>query len=353
MIQGNKAYLPSFAAITDQLLSCRNQEQTVYIYPHINADGDALGAGLGLAQLLKQCSVQAVVLTSEPLPSKLSFLPGREFIRVYDPDETGASREVTARQTIALAIDCAAGDRLGQRQALFEACPRQIIIDHHISKLPPSPTTLVNTKAAAVCEIVAFLADYLESRLGMNLLDLEIATCLMTGLMTDTGRFSFSSTTARTFEAAATLMRYPIDTNELSGRLFDIITPAKLRYTGEAAQRAEFYYDGRLIIADLPHSLMQQIGGEDTDLEGLASMLRDVDGVEVAVLLREMTDGEIRGNVRSGEHFDSSAFAQAFGGGGHLRASGFTLRGQQLSEARQTVIQKAGEVLSQLGNQGA
>ncbi len=341
-------YREKFTAITDELLTLAGSEKKLFIYPHISADGDALGSSLGLALLLLEMGINARVVANEAISEKLSYLPYEGLFIVHEGSKR-QNEQILAEQGIALAIDCAAGDRLARREKLYNACPRRLVIDHHISELPADePLILVNTAAAAVCEIIAYYARYLEERFERKFLNYPIAICLMTGLVTDTGRFSFSNTTARTFEAASYLMSIELPIGELTERLFDTISEAKLRLMGITAGRAQFYYDKRMMIADLSRDILNSLKWVETDLEGLPSMLRNVDGVEVSVLLRQLNNGDIRGNIRSGANFDAQAFARSFGGGGHVRAAGFTISKMSLEEARALTIKVAGEFLSKI-----
>lgn len=338
-------YKEKFDAITDKLLSLAGSGKKLYIYPHISADGDALGSSLGLALLLAQMDIEAQVIASEAISDKLSFLPYEGLFQVFDGSMKHEKR-VLAEQAIALAIDCSTADRLDRRLDLYEAADTQIVIDHHISDLDDHPFYLLNTLAAATCEIITYYAIYLEGRFEREFLTSEIALALMTGLVTDTGRFSFSSTTSNTFTAASLLMRLNVPMGELTERLFDTISVSKLRLTGITANLAEFYYNDQFLIAELTRETLNKLDWVDTDLEGLPSLLRNVDGVEVSVLLRQLSNGDIRGNVRSGPNVDAQAFARYFGGGGHLRAAGFTINGMSMPEAKKIVIQLAGEILS-------
>ncbi|MDI9496932.1 MAG: DHH family phosphoesterase [Bacillota bacterium] len=343
-----RAYIPGFAALADACLELAGRpERRVVLYPHVNADGDALGSSLGLALLLERLGVAVDIIVGEAVPGKLGFLPAASRILVHDGD-AALERRLTERQALAIGIDCPAGERLGARRALYEAAPKQAIIDHHISDLAPAPLIIVNSRAAAVCEMITWFQLYLERRLGLDLSHIDISTCLMAGLMTDTGRFSFTNTSSRTFAAASLLMRQPVPTQQLASRLFDAVTPAKLRFIGETASAAELRHDGRFILSTLEADVMTSVGGVETDLEGLVALLRDVEGVDLAVLLREMPDGDIRGNVRSSERIDAQAFARAFGGGGHLRAAGFTVHGHQLGTLQAEIFAAADRVFAQL-----
>ncbi len=344
-----RAYLPGFAALADACLELAGRPGCrVVLYPHVNADGDALGSSLGLALLLERLDVAVDIVTGEAVPDKLGFLPSSSRILVHDAGNACFERRLTERQALAIGIDCPAGERLGARRPLYESAPQQAIIDHHISDLPPAPLIIVNSRAAAVCEIITYFQLYLERRLGLDLSDIDISTCLMAGLMTDTGRFSFTSTSSRTFAAASLLLRQPVPTQQLASRLFDAVTPAKLRFIGETASAAELRHDGRFILSTLVADVMTSVGGVETDLEGLVALLRDVEGVDLAVLLREMPGGDIRGNVRSTERIDAQAFARAFGGGGHLRAAGFTVHGRPLRTLQEEIFAAADLVFARL-----
>ncbi|MDI9469933.1 MAG: DHH family phosphoesterase [Bacillota bacterium] len=344
-----RAYIPGFAALADACLQLAGRpDRRVVLYPHVQADGDALGSSLGLALLLERLDIAVDIVTGEEVPDKLGFLPTASRILVHDGSDAAPGAAVVERQALAIGIDCPAGERLGARRQLYEAAPQKAIIDHHISDLAPAPLVIVNSRAAAVCEIITWFLFYLECRLGLDLSDIDIATCLMAGLMTDTGRFSFSNTSSRTFSAAALLLRQPVATQQLASRLFDAVTPAKLRFIGETAQGAELRHDGRFILSTLEADVMTAVGGVETDLEGLVALLRDVEGVDLAVLLREMPNGDVRGNVRSSELVDAQSFARAFGGGGHLRAAGFTVHGRPLGLLQEEIFALADLVFAQL-----
>lgn len=345
MNQALTIYWDKFEAITDKLLTLAGSAKKLYIYPHISADGDALGSSLGLALLLAQLDIQAQVLASEAISDKLSYLPYEGIFQVHDGTMQQEQR-ILYEQVISLAIDCSSGDRLDMRVDLYHAAETQMVIDHHISDLEDDPYYLLHTTAAATCEIVTYYALYLEERFDRQFLTQDIGIALMTGLVTDTGRFSFSSTTSRTFEAASNLMRLQLPMGELTERLFDTISTAKLRLTGVTATIAKFYYDNRFAMAELTRETLSKVSWVDTDLEGLPSLLRNVDGVEVSVLLRQLKNGDIRGNVRTGANVDAQAFARHFGGGGHLRAAGFTINDMSMEDAKKIVIKLAGEILS-------
>lgn len=326
---------------TDRLLDMARLGGAVLIFPHVRADGDAIGACMGYALILARIGVPALILAEEPLPEKFLFLPeaGRACYRTVD--SVGLPSDA-----LAVAIDSHGADRLGRREALFETAACRMILDHHPSERPPEPLYFKDTAAAASCEIVCRWLVQLEQRLNRTLLNRDIATCLMTGLLTDTGRFSYTNTTAVTLESAARLLAAGADIRDLTARLFDTIRPARLALIGRMAVRARYYCGGRLVISGLTALDLAACGAVEEDLDGLAGQLRDVDGVDVALLLRETGDGEVRGNLRSSERFDVSAYARTLGGGGHRAASGFTLMQTDLNCAWERCAREIADRLS-------
>lgn len=362
---------------TDCLLSAARRGGPVFIFPHVRADGDAIGACMAYAMILAQIGLSAVILAEEALPEKFAFLPaaGCACYRAADPAggadgmpaggadgvPAGGAEDMPAGAgmpgllppgALAVAIDSHGFDRLGRREALFEGAPCRLILDHHPSDRPPDPLYFKDTAAAASCEIVCRWMVQLERRLNRPLLNRDIATCLMTGLLTDTGRFSYTNTTAVTLETGARLLAAGADIRDLTARLFDTMRPARLALMGRMAVRARYYCGGRLLISGLTASDLADCGAVEEDLDGLAGQLRDVEGVDVALLLRETADGAVRGNLRASERFDVSAYARTLGGGGHRAASGFTLTQTDLARAWERCAAEIADRLSRTKEEG-
>lgn len=331
-MSGEHRYDAFFRRLCSAIFDLPFEGKKVFLYPHINADGDALGSALAFALLLEAVGIDALILSEEELSPKLAILPQAHRLIVSTSEGQDLIKQYGAEQGMGIVIDSPGGSRIGRRLPLYQAAPRQITIDHHIPTEDLGTTALVDVKAAASCEIITAFVLFLERRFDKELLTHDIAVNLFSGLMTDTGRFTYSNTTAETLRMAAELLRFKIDIRELSLQLFDRITKAKLALTGYVDSHARYYYDDKMIISLLPYAVYREMGGEEGDVEGLASFLRDVEGVELAVLLRETEAGTFRASVRSGSAFDAQAYAMQFGGGGHIRSSGFTL-GKMTAEA--------------------
>ena len=167
----------------------------------------------------------------------------------------------------------------------------------------------------------------------------------MAGIVTDTGRFTYKNTHPETLTAAGELMELGAGISEVCFNLFDRKKKSKFMLSAIARSRVQFYAGGKLAVTVVPHELFEQCGAGDDGVDDVVSAMRDIDGVELAIVLRELGDGEIRANIRSCDVFNSAAFAENFGGGGHVRAAGFTLHNVDLNVLAEEVIGKATELL--------
>jgi len=330
------------AQIANRLLALRGQPGEVFLYPHIDTDGDALGSSLALLRSLRQIDVRARLLLDEPVPERLKFLPALDLI------ETGAelAAECAAKQKLALLIDCAEAERTGRRRALVEQAEQIAAIDHHIDASQSGGLFWIDPTAAAAGEMVFDLICQLGKTARAELIDDTNAFLLMTAVVSDTGSFIFSNTSARTFRVAASLMARPVDLRQITYQLFDLTSQERLRLMGRLFTDAQFYLSGRLVLATASQHLLDEYGATDQDLDGVINHLRNVGGVEAAFLIREMNDSSLRVSIRGSDSFNAAEFAGGFGGGGHRKAAGLVLKGLTLAEAAALIRDKAGERLS-------
>ncbi|MDD3503330.1 MAG: DHHA1 domain-containing protein [Eubacteriales bacterium] len=324
--------------IMNRLLEAREKKDCVYLYPHVGADGDALGSSLALLLVLKKLHIPSRLLLDEPVSPKLGFLPHLDAPEVF---AEGRIVEFETEQKIALAVDCADSERTGRRQVIFDSAEVKMALDHHVSSGESGGLRYIDAHAAAAAEIIADLIADFEQHLNMTLMDRSIATLLMAALISDTGRFVYSNTTSRSFRTAAWLMEYEPDIRMITYQLFDLNSQTRLRLTGRIFTDTEFCCDGRLAIALVDQNLLSEYGATEHDLEGIVSQLRNVEGVEVSFVLRQHTNGDIKVNIRSSDGFNASEFARSYGGGGHPKAAGMTLKSQNLQQTAQQLKQAA------------
>jgi phosphoesterase RecJ-like protein len=295
--------------------------EDVVLLPHINADGDALGAALALGLALADMGKQVDILLEEEVPSNLNFLPGQELIKT------------NPREQYSTAVNIDNGDisRLGKREPYFWNAKIRLSIDHHTTNRVEAHYSYVNTKASATGEIVY---DLILNCLKTNL-NKDISLCIYTAIVTDTGGFRYTNTTPETLMICADLMKQGIDFPYVIKKVFDMISYTKLYLMKKTINSLSLLEDGKLAISHLTYEDIQSYDVKNDDFEGLVNIGRNLEGVEVSVFLREDSEGNFRGNLRSNNYVDVSEIAEKFNGGGHKRAAGFNS-----SDTREELIKK-------------
>ncbi|NLW02976.1 MAG: bifunctional oligoribonuclease/PAP phosphatase NrnA [Clostridiaceae bacterium] len=286
---------------------------SVAIMPHLNVDGDALGASLALALALSSDHCQADVILEEEVPAMLDFLPGQDLIKVTPKD----------RYEVALNIDNGDINRLGGRLEVYQNAGMRLSLDHHATNKVEADISYVDTKASATGEIVYKL---LTRYMGLPVTQ-DIALCLYTAIITDTGGFRFSNTTPETMVIAGELMRTGIDFTSANKMVFDRISYAKLFLMKQTMNSLKLLFNGKMAVSYLRWSDLASFNAKLEDTEGLVNIGRNLEGVEVSLFLKEEKPGSFKGSLRSNEYVNVAKVAEEFGGGGHKRAAGFTIEG--------------------------
>ncbi len=301
-----------------------NESQSIVLACHVNPDGDALGSLLGLALALIPLGKSVVCLSEDGVPDILRFLPGTELIT--QTTEAGAF-------DLALVVDSGELPRVGDSvKPLIARAKRVVDIDHHVTSGAFGDIRVLDSHAASTAEIVYALLETLGAPITP-----DIATCLFTGIITDTGSFRFQNVTPNTLRVAAKLLEAGAPPAHISENVFDNRTFAATRLLGHALSSLSQTQDGKVIWAHITAKDFQELGATDQDTEGVVNYVRGVRGAEVGVLFREMETGKIRVSLRSRETVNVAEIASKFGGGGHRMASGCTLNAP-LVQAEQTMI---------------
>lgn len=293
----------------------------ITILCHRKPDGDTLGSGYALHKALSQLGKRSVVRCADPCPPSMA-----EFMT---QDSYGDLSEAYV-----VAVDVADCKLLGTLEGEYMGRV-DLVIDHHPSNTRYGRQTLLQPEAAATTEIVAGLLPLM----GVELTT-EIATCLYVGLATDTGCFRYANTTADTLRIAAVMLEAGIDSGELNRVLFETKSAGRIAVECSILQSVEYFYDGHCVVMVIPMALQTLHDVEDSELDGLAALPRQIEGVWVGVTIREKPD-DCRISVRTTKEADSSAICAAFGGGGHLRASGCTIQGS-VEHAKQLLVDEIG-----------
>lgn len=296
---------PILQKIAENLINSKD----IVLLPHINVDGDALGAALALGIALTGMGKQADILLEEEVPSNLSFLPGQELIK----------SNTTKQYNVAINIDNGDISRLGKREPYYRDANIRLSIDHHTTNRVEADYSYVNTKASATGEIVYdLILNYLKESLNK-----DIALCLYTAIVTDTGGFRYTNTTSETLIICADLINYGIDFPYVIKKVFDMVSYTKLHLMKKTMNSLHLVEDGKLALSYLTYEDIKNCNVKNDDFEGLVNIGRNLEGVEVSVFLREDVGGTFRGNLRSNNYVNVSEIAEKFSGGGHKRAAGF------------------------------
>lgn len=286
--------------------------QRIGIGGHIRPDGDCIGASLGLYFYLKKRLPEADIFVFLERPGN-SFrnIPGIECI--YSEEDYRKWEAVD----VFIALDTVP-ERMGAALDLYKRADKTINIDHHISnQAKDARVNYVVPKASATCELIYDVID-------KDYLDAEIAQLLYMGMAHDTGVFHYSNTSPKTLRVAADLLEYDFDFPKLIDETFYEKTYLQNQILGRIILDSRRYMDGRIIIGAADHHFIRTYDAKKEDFEGVVNQLRITEGVECAVFLYEKEKGCFKCSLRaSSDLVDVARIAVAFGGGGHVRASGF------------------------------
>ena len=283
---------------------------------HENPDGDALGSILAMKLALDALGKDSVMYLygDAPLPAEYSFMPLDELRRELPEDW---------RERVLIALDCANESRLGPDPEPLVGASLVLDIDHHHDNSRFGTLNLIVPNASSTGEV---LRD-LFAELGVELTP-DLAEALYIALVTDTGRFQYSNTTAKSLRLAAELVEAGADIHRIFQGVYETVQFAKLKLLARALERAQIYDGGRLVVSYLLRGDFADIGAAEAYSEGIIDYLRAVEGADMAALIREppRSDGPThRVSLRaSNDELDVSAIARKSGGGGHRQAAGFS-----------------------------
>lgn len=313
-------------ASLEQIAQSLRLADRIAILSHSSPDGDTLGCASALAMTLQGMGKQAKVVCSDPIPRRLSYLFDGVEQQEFEP-------------AYVISVDVAEPKLLGPATEPYlhrlDAC-----IDHHRSNSMAQYASLsyVDTGAGAACEIMYELVRLLAP------ITQPVADSLYTGLCTDTGCFRFSNTTSRTHRIAADLQELGCRAAQISRELFDTKSKGRLMAEQQVLQGMEFYFEDQVALIVIPQSLLRETGIDPSELDGLAALPRQIQGVEVGITLKERPDGGYKASLRSTEYVDVSEICQGLGGGGHVRAAGCSFDGG-LEEFKRLLLDAVGPAL--------
>ena len=321
--------MSKFAVILDMI----EKGEKFLVLPHIHPDGDTLGSSVALANLLSKMDKKAGILSVDSIPDYLSFMDKSFFIT--EDEAKGFSADIV------FVIDSSDETRFADRALLTEG--KQIVnIDHHKTNVLFGDVNHVDFNASSTGEIIFELIEESSAKL-----DEEMAKALYIAISTDTGHFRYSNTRARTHEYISRILETGIDFYDINMKLYNSKPLEKVKLDTAAVNSMKLFYDNQLSIVTVSRDMMKEAGTNDT--ENIVEMGRDIDGVEVSVLVTEDV-GKIKVSMRSKQWVDVSTVALRHGGGGHIRAAGFSSSDKGLKEIENMLVTEYGQILDNRGN---
>jgi phosphoesterase RecJ-like protein len=309
--------------VLEAVLQAIREHDHFIVTSHARPDGDAIGSMLAATQMLRALGRQADAVLRDPVPQIYRPLP---FV-----DSVQQQVAVNGKYTAALILECDGVERTGLKD--LAANSRFLInIDHHSSAKPFAHVNWIDPSAAATAEMIFELTK----AAGVKITP-EVATCLYTAVLTDTGAFCFEGTDDRTFALAQELVQAGADPAKIARSVYFANPEPKMRLLGEALSNLK--RNGDLTWMFVSQAQMKKTGAREEDCEGLVNYALSISGVEVAMFFRELADGRYRVSLRSKGAVDVAAIAARFGGGGHECASGCSIEGP-LSVATQRILQE-------------
>lgn len=296
----------------DEILKEIKKANDIVILTHNNPDGDAIGTSLAVYTALKRAGKNVEIIIPE-LPRIFNFLPNAEDIR-----KEGSKKNYD----LAISLDCATIKLLNGWANYFEDANFRIVVDHHSTNSMYGDLNYVDLSAPACAQVMYSLFKYY----GIEITP-EIGTCLMTGIITDTGGFQYSGVSRDTFEIAADLLESSVNISKIYKRVFSTRTKGNFALRKIAIDRMQILENGKVSFTYITKQDEENVNAETGDYEGIVDEGRNIEGVEVAIFLHEVKDG-FKVSTRANEYVNVSDVCLMFGGGGHPRAAGATMQGE-------------------------
>lgn len=308
------AVTPQTNATLAEIAGFLRERDDFVICGHVSPDGDCIGGQLALWHALRALGKNAtcILVKPDPLGAALDFLPGT--------NEMVPAEQFEGTCKTFVGVDVPNRERIGHAAcAILDSAVDSVTVDHHAADERMCDLAYVDPDAAAasilVWDIVKLLLDEPPA---------ESALCAYTGIVTDTGGFRFQNSDARAFEAAAELVSFGVDPSHVAINVYQNKTIASLKLEALVIERLSVFCDGRVAVSWITEDDMQRVAAQKADADNLIDVVRSVQGIRVACLLR-VQDGKVRGNLRAKDDTDVASLARELGGGGHKAAAGFTV----------------------------
>ncbi|MCR4881151.1 MAG: bifunctional oligoribonuclease/PAP phosphatase NrnA [bacterium] len=292
-----------------------SEANNILIISHIGPDGDTIGSTLALAEIIntnfENKNVHFVI--QHKIPDIYKFLPNSDKAFL-----TNREVEISCYD-LAIGIDCATKKRMGYFEAIFDKAKFKINIDHHETNNSYGDINVIFGNSSSTGEILFDFAKQMNLSITKN-----AAICLYTAILTDTGAFRYSNTTANTLLTASKLVELGANSHDIYEYCFESRPVEMIRIAAQAIAKAKFIKENKIAYTLVDRKMLNDFGAADEHLEGIPEMMRQATSVEIAFIIKETVKGEAKFSFRSKEK-DVATLCEQFGGGGHKLAAGCVL----------------------------
>ncbi|MFA5383439.1 MAG: bifunctional oligoribonuclease/PAP phosphatase NrnA [Eubacteriales bacterium] len=302
-----------------------NNAKKLVVAGHVMPDGDCVGSVKALGLVLGRMGKDVTISLPDPVPEIFSFLPGVEEFVIGQEAFKG-------QYDFMVVLDCSVPERLGTLQALLGRPLTTVNIDHHAGSREFAHYNYISPSHAATAEIIQDLIGFLKIEVTS-----EIATCLYTGIVTDTGSFQYENTTPETHRRAASLMEQGASSVWINLMINEQKPLINLLVLENTLKTLELSPCGRVAWVSVERGMLDRLNARDENTDGLINYIRSIRGVEVAIFFHEISSRLYKVGFRSKEIVDVNRLASLFGGGGHIRAAGCVVNGNLESLQAQIV----------------
>lgn len=310
--------------IMNKIISILKGSKKIAISYHALPDGDALGSSLALLMGLKKLGKDVYILSTDKVPPIYNFLPGSSLIN-------DAAEDIQKGTDCVVVLDCGNISRISAKLSTDYREYTLINIDHHISNDMYGDYNFTDANASAVGEIVYQMLRFLNINI-----DKDIATCLYTSIMTDSGAFKYSNTTSVTHSIVGDLINIGIDFNQIHRNIYENKKFERVKLYGKVIDNMYLVHDNKICVMELTNNMLDSLNIEASDTSDIISIGMEISDVEVTLLFKENSAGT-KVSLRSKSLVDVRKIAEKLGGGGHIRAAGVTLD-MPIKEAKEILM---------------
>jgi phosphoesterase RecJ-like protein len=319
--------------LIDRIIRSFKDASNILITAHRDPDGDSLGSQLAMREFLLSMNKNVYICNEGTVPSRYLFMDNIDKVNMD-------CSEGDFKPDLAVSLEATSYQRMGHASKLIGPNCFVVNLDHHTGNTMYGDINYVDERASSVAEIV-----YRVLKQSGFTLTRSAAENLYIAILTDTGRFHFSSTTPESLRTCAELIEAGVDTREITDKIYYSKTESQLRVIGETIQNAEVKFDGRLCALTLSRDMLRRKNLDFGDFEGIVDYSMYLGDVVLGILFKDVSDNKTKVSLRSRSRLDVSALARHFGGGGHANAAGATID-EPLDKAKAIIYEMAGEMLN-------